>query len=343
MTGPVIIADDRTGALETAGAIAERDGTTVRVRVGAQQISPFEVVDLATRHVDPSVAAKAVSRLALAGHDGWIGHKLDSLLRGNFVAEIGALQRSSARRVLVVPASPAIGRTCVGGVVLDSGTPVDQLADGRSPARTSRPADVLGAVGLVPEMVGTWVAAGEPLAVCDAGTADDIATIAAAVEGAPGLVISGPAAVIAATCPTWSGSMGHRTTQPDHVVGGGVAVVVGSVHPAALAQADELGGLDNVTVVRTDMGAGETADEILAELACRAAPHLAAARTIVIVGGDTAAAVLGDEIVEVGGLVAVGMPWFASPRFPGATVITKPGSFGGPSLLADVVSGRMSL
>ncbi|HQV58050.1 MAG TPA: hypothetical protein PKV27_08555, partial [Ilumatobacteraceae bacterium] len=56
----VIIADDRTGALETAGRIAQRTGESVEVRVMVDDLSarrvvgswmnPICVVDAGTRH-----------------------------------------------------------------------------------------------------------------------------------------------------------------------------------------------------------------------------------------------------------------------------------------------------
>jgi uncharacterized protein YgbK (DUF1537 family) len=48
----------------------------------------------------------------------------------------------------------------------------------------------------------------------------------------------------------------------------------------------------------------------------------------VIVGGDTAAAVLGDGSRLVGGTVLPGMPWSLDADGGGPLVITKAGAFG---------------
>lgn len=343
MSGSVIVADDRTGALETAGALAQRDGSIVPVRFRTlpAPVDGQVVVDLGSRHLPPTSAAEAVAGLGLGRHAGWVGHKVDSLLRGNVAAEISGLRASTGRRLLLVPASPGLGRTCVGGVVRADGIPVADLVDARSPATTSRPSELLGAAEVDAPRLIRWLGGSDPVAVCDAETEDDLIGIAAVMAGHPHVIIAGPAAVIAATCPPWSPNISPTERFGDHVMGGRVVVVVGSVHPSALAQADALERATTARVFRTDLRAGSTPDEVLADLAARAATALAEARTIVIVGGDTAAAVLGDATVEVCGLVATGMPWFRASRFPGATVITKPGSFGGPNLLVDVLSGRI--
>ena len=56
-------------------------------------------------------------------------HKIDSLLRGNWVVEIEALSRSTGLPVLHVAGSPAIGRTCVKGVVRADGDVVADLSN----------------------------------------------------------------------------------------------------------------------------------------------------------------------------------------------------------------------
>ena len=65
--------------------------------------------------------------------------------------------------------------------------------------------------------------------------------------------------------------------------------------------------------------------------------------TLLIVGGDTAAEVLGDAAMIVGGTVAPGMPWcrvLAGGHPTGPLVVTKPGGFGGVDALVALVDGR---
>jgi uncharacterized protein YgbK (DUF1537 family) len=60
--------------------------------------------------------------------------------------------------------------------------------------------------------------------------------------------------------------------------------------------------------------------------------------TLLVIGGDTAAAVLGDEPRLVGGTVAPGMPWSLDADGGGPLVITKAGGFGDPDALARLLS-----
>ena len=59
----------------------------------------------------------------------WNAHKIDSTLRGNWAAEIRARAHVTGLRVLVVAAWPAMGRTCIGGVVHVRGASVGDVAE----------------------------------------------------------------------------------------------------------------------------------------------------------------------------------------------------------------------
>jgi uncharacterized protein YgbK (DUF1537 family) len=67
----------------------------------------------------------------------------------------------------------------------------------------------------------------------------------------------------------------------------------------------------------------------------------AAVGTMVVVGGDTAAAVLGPEPLLVGGTLATGTPWARRLDGDGPMVVTRAGSFGTRSSLAELVWGRL--
>ena len=75
------------------------------------------------------------------------------------------------------------------------------------------------------------------------------------------------------------------------------------------------------------------------------AAHLEAAirvPTVILIGGDTAAAVLGDRPVEVGGTVAPGVAWCRPSGESGPLVLARPGGFGGPTALIDLLAAKMS-
>jgi uncharacterized protein YgbK (DUF1537 family) len=85
--------------------------------------------------------------------------------------------------------------------------------------------------------------------------------------------------------------------------------------------------------------------EVATELAGRTRARIAERRyaTVVLIGGDTAAAVLGAEPRLVGGTVAPGLPWSRDAHGAGPLVVTKAGGFGTPDTLVDLfVSRRLS-
>jgi len=342
----VIIADDRTGALETAGRIAQRTGESVEVRVMVDDLSarrvvgswmnPICVVDAGTRH-DRHQADRRMLRLAdVISAPTRVLHKIDSLLRGHWDIELMALVGSMQRRAVMVPALPEAGRVCVGGTVLADGIPVDQLVDARAGASTSQPASRMHAINVTYDELLDWVHGPDWIVVCDASTREDLDRIAEVIDGHNDLIVSGSAEVVA-----------HAIAGPPldvadpPVLHGPVVVIVGSVHPMAIAQADALAGRAGVTVVRSDLSVSDDPDAVIIELAKRSMPMLATAGTIIVVGGDTAAEVLGWNRMQVHGMVGPGMPWLTSARFPAATVITKPGSHGQPSTLVDVLNARL--
>lgn len=388
----LITADDRTGALETAAQCAVAGLTAAAVvvlradGVDLPEVDMPEVavvvVDLGSRHLDAVGAAACMTRV-LDGRPAWPAvHKIDSTLRGNWVAEIGSLV-AAGRRVLLVPAFPAAGRVCRGGIVLEHGVPVDRTAHGsdpRSPSVTAEPARALpGAVGLAhPAEVMRWCATDEPIGVADASTDDDLDAIVVAVAvsfdaGRGGVVLVGPAAVAGAWARHQARAIDRQTVTPqtvtphapDTVVVEPVVVVCGSAHPVARAQLDALIEAGATLVPLDDVGrlvegagavvlaapalgvptAGGAADVVDHEgmaaalgRAARTAVARLGARTVLVVGGDTATAVVADQPVRVHGLLGVGIAW-GDVELDGRTVtiVTKPGGFGDP----DTVVGLM--
>ena len=103
----LVVADDLSGAVEVAAVLGAR-----RIALGH---ADGEVIDLDTRGLPPDEAARRIKAL-----DGRITFKkIDSLLRGNVQAEIEAL----SGEVIVAPALPVEGRTVRGGVLHVDGLP----------------------------------------------------------------------------------------------------------------------------------------------------------------------------------------------------------------------------
>ncbi len=320
----LVTADDRTGALETGAEIALSVG---RARVAvAEPPEGSAVVDLATRLESPAVAASRLAALPVAR---WNAHKMDSTLRGNWAHELRARAAASGLRVLIVPAWPAMGRTCVDGEVHVHGAPVGVVRE-RLPEATPLP-DL--------DALARWLSDGEHLAAGAAGAAgvvgvvdvldsDALHAVANAIAGTE-LLVAGPAGPIGAAFAARFGRAAVPTVLAVPPLLGPMVVVCGSATALSRAQ------VANVAAARPDVSvfmAPETSDEldvsVAAELARRAAPSVASAGTVVIVGGDTAAAVLGDGPRLVGGSVLPGLPWSHDGEGGGPLVVTKAGSFG---------------
>ena len=134
----LIVADDLTGAMDSAGPFAAAGVETwvvaVPMRCDPATLKSARVVSVNTdtRHLPAALAAARVrdivGNLGAGGFD-IVVKKIDSTLRGNVVAETMALLDISGRREAVVAAAfPAQGRTVRGGIVHVDGKPLAQTA-----------------------------------------------------------------------------------------------------------------------------------------------------------------------------------------------------------------------
>ena len=364
-----VAADDRTGALEVAAALADRgaggsDGVPVAVWPDDLDEATVtdSVIDLATRHLAADVAAERAKRLTVHGR---AGHKIDSTLRGNWAAELVARHEASGRRVLLVPALPSLGRVCIDGVVLVDGRPADEHADARRAPISARPADHLTEYGLTTQHLATveetdrWLAAGGPAGVADAADQATIERLVEAWSRHPEVLLAGTSAVMGAA---FGPEPARRRPLPD----GPALIVVGSLNPAVRQQvgavveagavrvgnrADALDALSagRHVVLATEMVTGgvtaDAADDVaagVADVVHGITSMASACGCVVVIGGDTAAAVLGDDRVLVRGSIAVGTAWVVSPRFR-QPVITRAGGFGDRSALVELLWGTLRL
>lgn len=367
----LVAADDRTGAFESAAALADsgagpvpvaawRDGMVVSY--GSEQ--PVLVVDLACRHLSP---ADAADRTASLPDTTWQAHKTDSTLRGNWADELVA--RSRTRPVLLVPSLPALGRTCVDGVVYDHGRPVHEGAAGTDVRRrvlTARPAEALRKAGGIDvgeladlAAVEGWLASPSGVAVADASDDDTIEAIVARwAERADDVVLAGTSAVVRGSARLLT-EQHPRRPLPD--VDAPVLVVCGSVHPASRRQiefaeqhgvvatylADDISAgvlaRERALVFTSEIPVGDVTEPMAVAAAASLARGVADLRSrvvigaIVIIGGDTAAAVLGDAAVTVHGSVDVGTAWATVDGFE-MPVVTRSGGFGSDGALVELLA-----
>ena len=374
-------ADDRSGAAETAGACADAGLKSIvtvesfapRADVDVVAEAEVEVVDLHTRHLSPPEAAEHVVALVDRLPDRY-AHKIDSTLRGNWADEVVARQRVTGERVLVVAAAPAVGRVCRGGVVHEHGRPVTSGAaslDLRRPPASARPRELLAQAGAGPvddlrslAALDEWLMGTGPAAVVDAVTDEDLEAIARRwIEGGERGFMAGTGAAIGAVA---RAMIAPRPSTARPRLAWPALVVCGSRHPTAAAQLDALvaQGAKRIAPDMIDTVADTIPESHTVVLAPRpSATHLAATpdevahalgaaarrlierspmvATVMIVGGDTAAAVIGDRTLVVGGTLAPGVAWGHLARAAAPLVVVKPGGFGHPGTLVDLLRGRL--
>lgn len=360
----VVAADDRTGAFEVAGRLADAGNGPVTVvawpHLPDAAAGPVAVVDLATRHLSPAAARDRAADVPAAGR---AGHKIDSTLRGNWADELAA--RAAHRPVLLVPALPELGRVCRGGEVFDHGRPVHSGAAGSDVRRRvtcSRPAELLRAAGAGDpvELAGLdavrgWLADPSGIAVADAVTEAEVAAIVEAWIAAPDAVIlAGTSAALGRAHP------GTDPVAAAPAVSGPVLAVCGSVHPLARAQLDfaERRGTpvahlaDDITarqladhgclVLATEIPVGDIDEPMAVAAVAALARGVADLRArvdlgaLVVIGGDTLAALVGDRPARVHGIVGPGTAWATVEDDP-LPVITRAGGFGSEAALDELL------
>lgn len=346
-----VVADDLTGAADAAAPFASR-GAEVSLTLSGAPRGDVDVLALVSdsRWREASDAANRVGQLVRQARD-WgadaLFVKVDSTLRGNVRAEVGAaLAAWGGAQAIAAPAFPAQGRVVRHGVLVVHGEP--------------QPGSV---AGCFPEGVSLF----------DAETDEELDEIAERVlnEGAVAIGSAGLARALAdVILPGPPGPQGAR--RPTGPVAG-VLVVVGTVHLASRAQALALTGSGAVCVlvtqsapvrieeavvalargghvlVTTDIAHHVEADTpgaaaVAAELALvvQAITDAAPTAALVLTGGETALAVsraLGARelrlLAEITPGIAIGELVLADRSIP---AITKSGGFGAHDALLQAVT-----
>lgn len=148
-----VIADDLTGAAEL-GAVGLRHGLRAEIVVQGQPGGEANLIciDTNSRTCGPKEAGRRASlaarRLRTCGAQ-WIYKKVDSVLRGQVVAELEAVMlQLGLKRALLVPANPALGRTISEGKYFLRGRPIHRTEfarDAEYPRLSPRVLDLLQA------------------------------------------------------------------------------------------------------------------------------------------------------------------------------------------------------
>lgn len=346
----LLIADDLTGALDSAVALAGAGLRTAVARRPADVAAALAggpealAVSTASREGDAAAAraavAAALDAVAAAGAalPAIVVKKVDSRLKGHVAAESRALAARTGRtRALVAPAVPAQGRRVADGMLTGAGVPA--------------PVDVAAAMA----------ASGLAVTVPDTTTDGDFdAPLAAALAGAPALLVG--AAGLAAAVARRLAPGAAPPSRP--VLGGPLLLAVGSRDPITLAQVARLAASGRAAIAEAPDGACPAlpaADAVLVRLtaaegrrfeAPAAGARFAAGiagivgdggvRTLLGCGGETADAILGAlgvGVLAVEGEILPGVP--VSRMVAGGRtmrLVTKSGGFGDADALVAVVA-----
>jgi uncharacterized protein YgbK (DUF1537 family) len=278
----LIVADDLTGAADSAIAFAKRRLSTRVVWGDARPESHAGVFalsfDVATRALDPASAAhRHVDVLRrCAGGRSRVYKKMDSTLRGHPAAEIAAMldvlcARDSVDCAVLAPAFPAGGRTTRDGRVFVHGVPLEFTEfwpEGRDPDHAAL-IPLLEGAGLrarpVPldmvrgpaERLAAALEVRDPsrapaIAVCDAETEADLDRIAAATPRRATFCIGSGGFVNSLASLESRDAVARAASPRCRPVSNGALIVVGSQAGASRAALAEVSRLSRTRRISVD-------------------------------------------------------------------------------------------
>lgn len=250
----IVIADDFTGALDTAVQFASEGANTKVVVDSDYQLSQINedvevlVINAESRHLSSDEAYLVVHRIVEQAVDLGIPNifkKTDSALRGNIGSELTAVADASRKSVLhFIPAFPQMRRTTKNGIHFIDGIPVHESVFGKDPfepVKNSVVADIIREQSRI-DLVNVFESSEVPevmdptILIYDAGTESKLAEIADKlyVENKP-LLIAGCAGLASVL----SKKLSFRNAgEKKPIICSGLLVVCGSVNPITVAQLD---------------------------------------------------------------------------------------------------------
>ena len=333
-----IIADDLTGALDSAAPFACRGLKVVAATSLAglpqalAQAPQVLAVNLGSREIaGPEAAARAgaAARAILAAAPPgllWL-KKVDSRLKGHVAAELAAVAGVLCpAAILACPAVPDQGRTVRGGRLEGAGV--------------AEPIAVADRLGILPARV----------TVADAASDGDLDRAVAAAPGALFVGARGLAAALARRLRPEAADL------PPPALPAPMSFVIGSRDPITLAQVDALRRAGGPAWIAAPDGAAPAARApallqavatpdsppadgatVARRLAQSALPLLDDSGSLVVTGGETAAALLKAAdiaVLKILGEAQPGLPACRAADRPDAPVlVTKSGGFGTPDSL----------
>lgn len=324
-----IIADDLTGALDSAAPFAGRGmPTTVAFEpeaVGEALATGAEIIAVSTRsrEIAPEKAAAAVSMVLKQLPRGTrLFKKIDSRLKGHIAEELAALNPSL---MLVAPAIPEFRRNVRVGAVTGFGV--------------AEPIAIRPRLGALADRA----------VIPDTDSIDDLRQ---ALKAAPDALPVGARGLAEAMAEMMSGRAEAEAPEPS---GGRALFVVGSRDPITLSQVEALkqagsvlwhgapNGILSQTVTNAELtlvqalpGDSELSGaQVSANLARSIHPGLTAGCDLLFMtGGATAEAILAHMGIRSATLLGECLPGLPLARAGGLTIIAKSGGFGDNNTLA---------
>lgn len=346
-----LLADDLTGALDTSAEFVGACGP-FDVVWSADSLAPEKpsfAIDSGTRECDAEQAAMIVRGIAprLGGAD-IVFKKIDSLLRGPWVAELEAcLQSGLWDACIVSPAFPHQGRMTRGG------RQYARMPDGSWNAAGPAIVDQLRACGLEARFTGGNEALPKGISIFDAERDDDLDRIAEIGRDFSGKVLwCGSGGLAAALARGSDVSVPAQLKTP-------LLGIFGSDHAATAAQlsrceavvlrtrdvGSDLEGIERalergVALVRLEtsgaVSRAEAAEHFASETR-RLAQAIVPPKSLIIAGGETLKAqmlAVEARALRVVGRLEPGLPKSVIQGGPweGVDVVSKSGAFGPPDL-----------
>ena len=343
----IIVADDLTGACDAAVPFT-RAYEPVRVQIDTQ---PWEAAYVRastteSRHLSVADAEARVRTIVERLTPGCeLFKKIDSVFRGNTIAEIAAsLRHAHYDLAVIVPAYPVLGRTVREGILYihdaagDRTLPIAELLANAGCSLTALPAHLSDEE--LKSTLRSCLSNSKPAVLCDTANQDDLSRIVGAARSLDKRILwigsGGLAHALAAELPPLKArsTTFSRAGQP--------IFFIGSPHPVTRAQVEYL---QNTTHLPTTdllipiMLSQTRADDIRRAVATRDPAQIGC---LFMTGGDTAHFVcraLGIQALRLQSELAPGVPLAIAEggRFDGVSVVLKSGGFGEPDLLCRLL------
>ena len=328
-----VTADDRTGALEIGGVLASRDRS---IGVGPRANDPDQcVVDIESRHSDASTATSRMVR-AHENPAKFRAHKMDSGLRGNWTHESKALVELGFK-VAIVPSYPSAGRRCEGGVVYIDDVPLLDSPFGSDPLSapcSSKPIEVLEANGCLSDEIEVW----------NANTDEELREAVLRCLQEDRVLVGPTGAIEMLGREIYSDNLGNPQTlrKPILIACGSVNTTsrlqIANLNVPQLALDSPTGAFGSVATLSTPMTSERLTTQEAGAMARRFTNAINRfkpfAASMIVIGGDTVASLLGNSTASVIGTIDTGIP---VSQLDSVLLATKGGGIGQPDTLKKLV------